>query len=277
MRPLVSLIRSVARMFNSLGSRFLQVSLFLNGFLPVLLSPKELSALVRNHYHELSRNRAIEAQLVYPVPELTSLEVQLFNRHGVRSGRMLVLGSGSGREAIALANRGLTVIGVDCNPTAVRIAQQLARLDGATAYFHLGNFLDLPYAPGSFDFAYQSSNMFSSIPSSELRQNWLRALGHVLKPGGIAMLDFMTDPPAVSRFRRLSRRLNLLLSRLPGTNPAFQPGDEWATVHFLHSFRNEDELRREVTQAGARIRELHWIRGVVALEFPSAHLEKTAS
>jgi SAM-dependent methyltransferase len=277
MHLLVSLIRVVARMFNHLGSRFIQVSLFLNGILPVLLPPKEISAFVQTHYHRIYERDSEDERSVPLAPELSSLEHQLFHRHGVRSGRMLILGSGSGREAIALANRGLTVIGVDCNPVAVLSAHRSATLNQATAYFHVGNFLELPYAPGSFDFAYQSSSMYSSIPSSRLRQDWLRELGRVLKPGGIAMLDFMGDPPSVSRLTRLSRRLNRLLSHVPGTNPAYQPGDEWPAGHFLHSFRNEEELRREVIEAGARIRELLWVRGIITLEFPSSHPGRTVS
>ncbi len=272
---LVSLIRWVARTFNFLGSRFLQVSSVLNGFLPVLLSPEELSALVRTHYRSIYQEDSVEERLPYWAPDLTPGEVQLFDRYHVRSGLMLVLGSGSGREAIALTHRGVTVIGVDANPVAVRIACHLARLEKATAYFHLGNFLDLPYAPARFDFAYQSSSMFSSIAGSAERRAWLRALGRVLRPRGVALLDFYPEPPTLSRLARLSRRLNRWLARLPGTNPAYQPGDQWPAGHFLHAFQNEDELRRELTEAGARIRELNWVRGLVVVDFPSPALEET--
>ena len=59
---------------------------------------------------------------------------------------MLVLGSGLGRESLAIAQRGVTVVGVDTNDLAVRTAVQFAGTMGARAHFSIASFLELPFA-----------------------------------------------------------------------------------------------------------------------------------
>jgi hypothetical protein len=53
----------------------------------------------------------------------------------------------------------------------------------------------------------------------------------------------LTDRPAYT--------LNAWLAGLPGANPSYQAGDLVSHDHFLHAFLSEEELRSELTEAGA--------------------------
>ena len=133
---------------------------------------------------------------------------------------------------------------------------------GVPAHFHRANFLELPYAPASFDVILLLSIMYSAIPGAAQRQKWLAELGRLLTPNGLVMLSFLREPQSVSRQKVVYTRLNMMLVNLPGANMAYQPGDEWSWGHFYHAFQDEDEIRRELVGAGVMVRELHWTQGL---------------
>jgi hypothetical protein len=60
----------------------------------------------------------------------------------------------------------------------------------------------------------------------------------------------LTDRPAYT--------LNAWLAGLPGANPSYQAGDHMSHDHFLHAFLSEEELRSELTEAGATIIRPNW-------------------
>jgi hypothetical protein len=64
--------------------------------------------------------------------------------------------------------------------------------------------------------------------------------------------------------------LSLAVSKLPGTNHDYQPGDECLAGHFMHLFQSEDELRTEMTEAGAMIKDMGMARGYAVLLFDEA-------
>ena len=212
---------------------FDRLASFLDGFLPVIFSPGQLSARVRTHYHSPYAEIARRATLDWKKDcRLEPMETEIFDRHHIHFGKMLVLGSGWGREAIAVAQRGVAVVGMDTDFTAVRTARELARAAGVSARFHQANFLELPYASSSFDFVLMSHNMYSAISGVSQRQAWLADLGRLLKPNGLVML--------------------------PGTNATYQPGDDCMGGHFIHWFKDVGEIRKELEGAGVTILEINW-------------------
>jgi ubiquinone/menaquinone biosynthesis C-methylase UbiE len=238
---------------------FDRLASFLCGFIPVLSPPDQISARVRTHYHSTYAEIARRADLNWKKDcRLEPIETEIFDRHRIHSGKMLVLGSGWGREAIAIAQRGVEVVGMDTDFTAVRTARELAKAAGVSARFHQADFLELPYASSSFDFALMSHNMYSAIPGSSRRQAWLADLDRLLKPNGLVMLSFLPEQLPVPRLRRLSTSLNATLAKLPGTNRDYQPGDDCVGEHFIHWFEDMDEIRKELDGAGVTILEINW-------------------
>ncbi len=272
MRLLAQLLLLISRGLRATGEVFYRLSRLAEGFLPVVLPPSHLIALVRDHYqraYSKSPERCGE-------PFLTEWEGEVLDRYQIRSGRMLVMGCGWGREAIAVARRGVRVVGVDTSGAAVRMAQELARRVGVEARFHQGDYLELPYAPATFDTALLASMMFSAIPGTALRRAWLGNLRRLIKPNGLVILSFDAEREPISRLRTLITRLHMMLVRLPGANKTYQPGDGYDVPHFLHTFLDEDEIRRELLSAGATVRELDWAKGFAVLSFNHAGSSRRA-
>ncbi len=268
------LARRLAKALHLIGSCFSRLANLLEGLLPALLPPAEHSRLTCEQYltdyHTYHLNAIDPASLYSEEEALDVWERQVFDRYGLRTGRMLVMGAGTGREAIEIARRGLSVVGIDSNFAALGIARRLAGSRGLPIQVNQGDYMALPYASDSFDYALLSCSMYSSIPGRAGRQAWLQELARILPPGGLVMLSFLPERDAPGRVRGLCRRLNLVLVKLPGANATYQRGDEYTCGHFVHAFQNEDEARGELDDAGVRILELDWKRGYAVVAFPPA-------
>lgn len=267
MRLFGSLIRFLARASEWAGDRFHQFSNLLNGILPALLSPDELSLLVRNFYR-----RGYTDWHDLPNPDdlfLEPWEIEVLDRYHIRSGTLLVMGSGVGREPVMIAQRGVLAVGVDTNKVAVQLASKTAATLGVRALFVQASFLDLPFTGSSFDHILLPSTMYSAVAGVARRRAWLHDLGRLLQPGGLVLLSFSTQREAGSPRTRFLAPLNRIASRIPGSNPYYQEGDDCVGGHFLHDFQRETEIREELLSAGAIIKELQWERGFAVVALPS--------
>jgi ubiquinone/menaquinone biosynthesis C-methylase UbiE len=264
MRVVGNLVLLLARKLKALADLFERLSNVANGLLPALLPPAQLSALTREHYAPLYSAAALRLLDVEDF-RLLRWESEVLNRYGITSGLMLILGSGCGREAILVARKGLTVVGVDTNLPALRKSLQLATTLGLRPCFHQADFLQLPYAPASFDYVFLGSTMYSSIPGSQRRRTWLADLCRLARPNGLVILSFCPAETPVSRRASFCAHVNQWLVKLRGANKSYEPGDDCAQGHFLHAFQTEDEIRRELSGAGAVIRELNWAEGFALL------------
>lgn len=267
MRIVGSLVRLLARTLEAVANLFYRLSNLFNGLLPALLSPTQLTRLVRENYHASYPNDVDLATTDFERWRLFDWELEILERYNIRSGRMLVLGAGWGREAIDLARKGLSVVGIDTNFAAVRTARRIAQATGVPARFHQADLLKLPYASASFRNIILSDIMYSAIPGMTRRQAWLLDLSRILQPNGLLILSFLTERCPISRLQVLCRRVNRLLVKLPGASTTYQPGDTCAQGHFLHAFQDEDEIRRELIGARVVIRELDWKRGFAVLTY----------
>ncbi len=255
------LIRLAAHTLERTGGLLQRLAQFLNGLLPALLTPDQLVHLTQRHYQ-----RSYSSTVAAPVDEphfceLESWEREVADRHFFANGRLLVLGAGLGREAVAMARRGLAVVGIETDTTALAVAARTARNLGHDVWFVQADLRALPFRSASFDSALLASIMYSAIPGKAQRQIWLHELFRILSPTGLAALSFLTEQEPHARMIRLCEALARRLARLPGANPAYQPGDSCPQGHFLHAFQTEQEISRELEEAGVLIRELDWKRG----------------
>ena len=268
MRILGLLIIYLSRMCARVGGLLFKFTEILNSLLPSLMPAEELTRLIRVHYESMYRNAA--AQYSSEVLEwgLEPWEEEVVVQHKILSGTTIVLGAGVGRESIALAQRGLRVIGLDINHDALSLAARTARAKSADVAFIQGSFLALPIVTGQMDYLVLSGIMYSSVPGRRARQAWLRNLSTLLRAGGVAMVSFLIDRTRKSDLSRLTYRLSSWLAGLPGANAAYQPGDQLSSGHFLHAFLTEEELRSEMTETGATIVQLNWERQFAVLTWP---------
>jgi SAM-dependent methyltransferase len=264
MRVVGNLVLLLAWSLKALADLFERLSNVANGLLPALLPPAQLTALTREHY-ENAYSPAVLQSADSEDYRLIRWETEVLRRYGISSGRMLILGCGCGREAIAYARKGLTVVGLDTNHPALRKSRQIANTLGLRVCFHQADFLQLPYAPTSFDYITLGGTMYSSIPGSTRRQAWLGDCRRLVRPNGLVILSFQPVQTSGSHRKAFCTHLNQWLVVFPGGNKSYQLGDDCVQGHFLHAFQTEDEIRRELIGAGAVIRELNWAEGFAVI------------
>ncbi|ALA58863.1 class I SAM-dependent methyltransferase [Nitrospira moscoviensis] len=240
---------------------------FAGHFVPLFLSPGQLNAQHRAYYERWYAGRVSIDGIAAEDCRLEPWERAFVEQYGSPQSRWLVLGCGWGREALPIAQAGMTVIGVDLNRKALVAAQRCADQVRASAVFHQADFFKLPYAAASFDVALLTDAMYSAIAGRASRHAWLQEVRRVVSPGGMIALSFIPDRYARTFLRRVSRALIMMLRGLPGTNVQCELGDEYTSGHFFHLFQDPDELRSELAAIGARLHKLDWRQGVVWLSF----------
>jgi SAM-dependent methyltransferase len=195
------------------------------------------------------------------------VSASLLRRIGARvppGSRLLVVGSGAGRECYALCRAGYRVSGVDFAPTMIESARQGARERDLTIDFARADIREHEESPHSISGILFTYGVFSFLPRSSDRRKLLRKMVRWLAPGGVIFLSLR---PVWRTYERLV--LTLQWIRASGTGRA-----EWGDSHtryltrdgvlhrsFLHGF-TRNRLREEVRAAG-----------LVAGDFHEGHVE----
>jgi SAM-dependent methyltransferase len=178
--------------------------------------------------------------------------VQRFVRPG---DRILVLGSGTGRDLIALAKDGHEVCGVEPAAAAIAIAREACSRRGVSATLVHGYFEDVSL-PGAFDVAAFSNLGYGYIPESTRRIDVLRKAKGLLAPGGRILISCVANPE-----RRRSRLFELVKvgTRLRRSDWRPEDGDVLHPMpsgkprfHYEHIFV-PGEVEREAAAAGLRV------------------------
>ena len=193
-----------------------------------------------------------------------------------RGSRILVVGCGAGREAVALAERGFRVTGIDFVEPLVHEARRHATEAGVTATFVATTAEELAdRTPASFDAILSTAPVYEQIPGRARRGRFLHALARLAAPGALIVLcagwhrDRGPRRAVVDGVRWLMRRL--------GVRGVAEPGD-WTIYHlsmisdprtscFLHAFQRPEEIERELRAAGlagARHPEGPWLLRIPA-------------
>jgi SAM-dependent methyltransferase len=260
------------RIFDSVSNRIItllfRLQQLLTGLLPALAPPSELTELIHTHYAHTYRNAPAHYPEHSPIWMLEPWEEEVLARYMNHSGTVLVLGTGVGRESIAIAQKGYRVFGLEIHLDALRWAQQRAKAKGIQVWFVQASFLAIPAMSASLDYILLPSVMYSAIPGRQERQAWLHSLRTYLKPQGRAILNFMLVREPETTTQRLTLFLARWLMKLPGANKNYQPGDTCAQGHFLHLFATEEEIRSELTETGVTIVALNWPSGFAVVSWP---------
>jgi SAM-dependent methyltransferase len=267
MRMLVFVIRLFAACVDRLLGRLAQIQMLLYGLLPALLPPEELTRMIRLYYDRSYWNSDGQVSTeAYPWT-LATWEQEVLGRHMADPGTVLVLGAGSGRESIALAQHGYRVVGLDTNRDGLRIACRQAAMDDSRAAFVQADFLAPPILPSNLNYIFVSGVMYSSVPGKQRRQDWVRSLRSNLKQGGKIVLNFVVAREPETGVQRFIDALNRRLLLLPGSNKTYQPGDFCSQGHFMHAFADEQEIRSELAGAGATIHQVSLNDGFAVVSF----------
>ncbi len=170
------------------------------------------------------------------------LKWDILARHAVTGMLAADIGGASGRHALPLAERGLTVVALDISSAMVGAVAERAAARGLSARVLavVGALPKLPLAPRQFDLVFCYSTLLL-LPRTG-QQQAIATLAGLLRPGGILVVDLAgAQCLAIHYWRRHYRRLGL-----PGI--------------FGHSLR---AARRLLAGAGLTIVEIH-PQGVVS-------------
>jgi SAM-dependent methyltransferase len=158
------------------------------------------------------------------------------------SGRVLDLGCGAGRIAVALARRGFEVSGVDVSAPLLEVATSIATREGLSAHFVRVDALDLPFADRSFDAAI-AFKLYGYIPARTTRLAYLDEIYRVLVPGAWLLLTSYVVPPEHAD----AYASDACHAQAAAGFTTLEPGDTFcAGEGFVHWF-TVDELRNELT------------------------------
>ena len=117
-------------------------------------------------------------------------------KYGVKAGKALELGSGTGTNSIWLAQMGFEVTGLDISPTAVEMAKEKAQTSGVKCNFQVKDFLKQSIKTTPFDFAYDRG-CFHTLATHEERRLFVSRLAELLEDKGIwhSLIGSTDGPP----------------------------------------------------------------------------------
>jgi len=161
-----------------------------------MLSAKEANRIYFRQAYRIGRHGwATEKPSSYAVGFLRRL------RRSAAGGRLLDLGCGEGRHAIAAAKLGFRVTAIDYEPLALRRARRFARQAGARGIvFQKADALSLPFSEAGFDIVLDCGCLHH-----QKKSDWPRyraGLLRVLKPRGFFVLSVFSPRFYLFRGRR---------------------------------------------------------------------------
>ncbi|MEV4493875.1 class I SAM-dependent methyltransferase [Micromonospora coxensis] len=119
-------------------------------------------------------------------------------------GRVLELAIGTGRVAVPLARRGVTVEGIEGSPAMLERLR--AKLGGADLPVVLGDMADVA-VDGPYDLAYLVFNTLFNLPDQDRQVDLFQGVGRVLAPGGLFVVEaFVQDLRDFDRDQRVATR-----------------------------------------------------------------------
>jgi len=192
--------------------------------------------------------------------------LQLVRRYLPRPSPVLVVGCGTGCEALALAQAGYTITALDLSAAMLAQAQETASALGVAMTCHIGDVATVTWPDGisSWEMIYFSGAVYSHIPTTQRRRATLQRLRQWLVSPGFLALDrsFYCAPSRrawssrtlwLDRWRTL--RQHVFPWRTfpePGDRmvPTVSPGSDPHQPCFVHVFQSAEEVRNDLRHAG---------------------------
>jgi len=182
---------------------------------------------------------------------LLSWEEDCVGRFATPGARVLVVGCGSGRDLMALVERGCEVTGMDPSGTGLEVADRLLRARGVSATLIEGFFEDTPIAQ-PFDVVIFSYYCYAAIPMRSRRIAALKKAAALVDAGGHVIVSHAEGIP---RPHPILVRVGQIAGVLARSDWRLEAGDfvsdnreRAASFSFSHAFE-AGELEREAADA----------------------------
>jgi SAM-dependent methyltransferase len=194
--------------------------------------------------------QATDQPVTFPEWGLMEWESVLYLRFLEPGDRVLLVGCGTGRDLIALLQRGYRAEGLDLSAAIIAAARRNLEVRGLTAPLHVAAFEEAALAT-RYDAIAFSWLSYGYIPTREARVGALKKARGLLAPSGRVLLSYAPERRPEHRRALASTRL---LARLSGSDWRPEDGDQLSVsrhglVHFEHRFP-PGTLEAEVRDAG---------------------------
>lgn len=255
----------------SLGRLCVRLGRFIQSLALMVMRPDDLIEYSRRSYAKPGSIGAwADPDLI--VSGLNPDEMIFWKKIPLRSGRLLLLGLGGGREAIFFGKSGFQVTGVDFVPEMVSTAIQNAAHCGIGFEGITQEISKLTVPAGTYDVVWLSAAMYSSIPTRQRRTAMLKRIRTVIKTDGYFICQFHWD--INKTFSPKAERARKVFAFLTRGNLWYEAGDMlWANQEFIHAFSKEDDLRAEFSDGGFETLFFHFdedgLRGGAVLKLSS--------
>lgn len=217
--------------------------------LPILIMrPNDLASFSRLNYASPHTIRMFSEPACVD-SGLSQDELELMPTLPSPPARLLLLGAGGGREAIALAKKGYVVTALDFCPEQITAMEANARRNNVQIQCVQQDFSSFEPLPDRFDILWMSAIMYSSVPTRMKRTNLAKRIAAALQPGGCFVCQFRLEPERPRDHKK--EFLRRLVSWLTLGNLWYENGDMiWGEREFIHAFSSSDQVTAEVVPAG---------------------------
>jgi hypothetical protein len=178
-------------------------------------------------------------------------ERQAIERHFPSTGRIVVIGAGSGREMIALAGLGYEALGYESHEALTAYGQDLLLRTGTPGLILPMTRDQWPADPGPIDAVVIGWGVYHSIRTRPVRVAFLRTMRAALGDGTPVLLSFFTRQGA-PLYQRTVARVGSNIRRLQ-RRPPIELGDVLAPF-VAHQF-SDGEIEAELKAAGFQLIE----------------------
>lgn len=165
---------------------------------------------------------------------------------------VLVIGCGSGRDLIALAERGCHMTGIDPAGAALLVGQRALQQRQLSATLVEGFFEDTPLV-GTFDVVLFSYYAYALVPESRRRIDALHKAAALLRPGGSILISYRYSP---SRAQGLLIKCSSVMGALCRSDWRLEDGDVVSVMRedvvFYRHYFGDGDLEKEAAAAGLR-------------------------
>lgn len=211
-----------------------------------LYSEKELKDATFQYYKRQSQYQ----NETYNLSGLLSWEEKVIDNFFPKRAKIIIAGSGGGREAIALKRKGFDVVASECNENLVHAANQLARKNNINIYIKSTKPDTIPTISGLRNSGFVGWGAYMHIIGAGKRVLFLQKIRRNLSPGSPILLSFFTRKPSSKTFITIYY-LAKLIQLIRQSKQRIELGDS-LNGSFDHYF-TEDEISLELQQAGFQL------------------------
>ena len=229
------------------GHLFARATRVLNHLAAGTLTIRQLRVGIERTWEEFS------ARDIDVAAGLMAWEEEMIARFVTRDDDVLLVGSGPGRDLVALVGDGYNVTAVEPARRAIATSRRHLAMRGLSADIIEGFFEDVAL-PRRFDVIIFSGCCYSFIPESRRRIAALRKASEHLTARGRILINYMTESSGHPMLIRLAR----FAAALTRSDWRPEPGDIVLPVdparplfHYEHPFR-PGEIESEALAAGLR-------------------------